>query len=176
MPFRFSFAFAILTLVLAACTPTASPTPTSIPASATVTPAPGSTATTTAPEATKTKSPNPTNTAPPPTGKVLFTLTRPDGSTMDFTSDMLKALPQGTILLAGTPNEGPILTEIINAAGVTDFTEVTLTGSKGAVTFQKAELTDKYLLDFTNRGTLKPVWLNAPQPTTVGDVNAIALK
>ena len=165
----------LLALLLSACASPASPTPLPTATAAAIA-ATAPAVATPAPEATKTKSPNPTDTAPPPTGKVLFTLTRPDGTTLDFTSEALKALPQGTVLLGGTPNEGPLLIEIIAAAGVADFAEVTLTGSKGAVTFQKAELTDKYLLDFTNRGTLKPAWPDAPQPTTVGDVSQITLK
>jgi len=118
----------------------------------------------------------PTATLPPHTGKVLFKLVRADGSAMDFTTDMLKALPQGMVMLGSTPDEGPPLTDILKAAGVMKFTEITITGSRGSVTFTQAELTSKYLLDFTNRGTLKPAWPNAPQPTQVGDVSLITVK
>ncbi|HQZ23275.1 MAG TPA: hypothetical protein PLW39_13495 [Thermoflexales bacterium] len=106
----------------------------------------------------------------------LFTLVKPDGSKMDFSASALNTLPKGMVMLGGTPNEGALLSEALKAAGVADFAEVTLTGNRGSVTFKKAELTKEYILDFTNRGTVKPSWPNAPQPTTVGDVSQITVK
>lgn len=166
----------LLALALTACAPAATPAPTAAPTSA-----PAATVAPTEPPAAtaipeKTKPANPTATVPPAAGQVLFTLTKPDGTTMDFTTEALKALPQGTVLLGSTPNEGPLLSEIIKAAGLTDYTEVTLTGSKGAETFKKTEITDQYILDFTNHGTLKPAYPGVAQPTKVGDVKTIVVK
>jgi hypothetical protein len=144
------FAFLLIAFALAACSPAAAP------ANATAKPNDGKP--TAAPSAT------------------LFTLVKPDGGKMDFSASLLNTLPKGMVMLGGTPNEGAILSEVLKAAGVTDFAEVTLTGNRGAVTFKKAELTKEYILDFTNRGTVKPTWPGAPQPTTVGDISQIAVK
>lgn len=145
---RKTFFFLLMALALGACTPA--------PASATAKPNDGKP--TAAPSAT------------------LFTLVKPDGGKMDFSASLLNTLPKGMVMLGGTPNEGAILSEVLKAAGVADFSEVTLTGNRGAVTFKKAELTKEYILDFTNRGTVKPSWPNAPLPTTVGDVSQIVVK
>jgi len=64
----------------------------------------------------------------------------------------------------------------LNAAGVTDFTEVTLTGSANPVTLTKAQVDDNTILDFNNHGTLKLATTYVPMPDWTKDISEIAVK
>lgn len=64
-----------------------------------------------------------------PSSPALFQIIKPDGSTFDVTLDAVKALPLAVVKAEGKVEEGPYLSDILALAGVTEFTEVTLTGS-----------------------------------------------
>ena len=51
--------------------------------------------------------------------------------------------------------EGPYLSDILALAGVTEFTEVTLTGSSNPVTLTFEQVDENTILDFNNHGTMK---------------------
>ena len=59
----------------------------------------------------------------------LFQIIKADGTKFDVTLDAVKALPLATVIAEGKVEEGPYLSDILALAGVTEFTEVTLSGS-----------------------------------------------
>jgi len=106
----------------------------------------------------------------------LFQVVKPDGTKIGITMDDLKKLPLAQLTVDGKLQEGPKLMDVLNAAGVTDFTEVTLTGSANPVTLTKAQVDDNTILDFNNHGTLKLATTYVPMPDWTKDISEIAVK
>jgi hypothetical protein len=131
-------------------------------ATSTTKPAAGSTTSATKRPASTTTTATPTTTTtatipPLPDGAVLQVIT-PEGKAVAFTLDDLAALPLHRTTLEGKIQEGPLLLDVLHAAGVTAFTKVVLTGSRGPVfvnTVTADQVDDQFLLDFTNHGTVK---------------------
>ncbi len=117
------------------------------------------TTTSTAP-ATTTTLPTTTTTAaipPLPEGAELQVIT-PQGKVVPFTLDDLAALPLARMTLEGKIQEGPLLIDVLHAAGVTTFTKVIITGARGPVFVNTAtadQVDGTFILDFTNHGTVK---------------------
>jgi hypothetical protein len=118
------------------------------------------TTTTTQPTTTTTQ---PTTTTeggaipPLPEGATLQVIT-PDGRAVPFTLKQLAALPLHHVNVGGKIQEGPLLLDVLHAAGVTTFSKVVLTGSKGPTYVNTAtadQVDDTFVLDFTNHGTVK---------------------
>src|SRR6185503_15996284 len=66
---------------------------------------------------------------------MLFQVIKPDGTRFDVTLDALKALPLAQVQGDdGKMEEGPYLSDVLALAGVSDFKQVTLTGSSNPVT------------------------------------------
>ena len=157
------------TTVAAVTTAAAAPT-TAAPADTNTTAA-GQTATTASADSSKTAAIETTTSVA--SGPKLFTVTRADGSTKDFSMADGKALPQTSVVANGVAQNGPTLTTVLQAAGVTDFTSVSVTGS-GTLTLKKADVTDKVVLDITkNRGTVKLAGPTIPKDNWVKDVSGI---
>ena len=89
------------------------------------------------------------------TSNVLFTITRADGSTYDVTLNAVKALPLAQVQAEGKMEEGPYLKDVLALAGVTEFTEVSLSGSSNPVTLTFEQVDENTILDFNNHGTMK---------------------
>ncbi len=106
----------------------------------------------------------------------LFQIVKPDGSKVGMTLDELKKLPLTQLTVDGKVEEGPKLIDILNAAGVTDFTEVALTGSSGPVTLTRAQVDANTILDFNNHGTMKLATTYVPKPNWTKDVSEITVK
>src|SRR5512138_730084 len=85
----------------------------------------------------------------------LFQVVKPDGSKVGVTIEDLKTLPLKQVTAEGKVEEGPGLLEVLNFAGVTEFSEVALTGSSSPVTLRREQVDDNTILDFTNHGTVK---------------------
>jgi hypothetical protein len=113
---------------------------------------------------------------PTPSKDALFQIVKPDGSSVGFTWDDLKKLPLANLTVEGKIEEGPKLIDVLNAAGVTDFSEVTLTGSASPVTLTKTQVDDNTLLDFNNHGTVKLASTYIPKPQWTKDVSEIKVK
>jgi hypothetical protein len=154
---------ALLTIVLSACGPAATPTPAATAPDATESPAADSPKT---PQALQ----------PTPVAEALFVVVKADGSSRGFTWDALKALPLANIQVKGKVEEGPKLMDILAAAGVTDFTAVTLTGSNGSITLPREQVDDQTILDFTNRGTVKLASTYVPKDDWIKDITRIEVK
>lgn len=106
----------------------------------------------------------------------IFTVVQADGSAKAFTLADLRALPMTSILADGSPQEGPALLAVLEAAGVSDFTEVTLTGVDGIKSLTHDEVTPEVVLDFNNRGSVKIVAPDWPRDARIRDITQIDVK
>ncbi|MBL8062198.1 MAG: hypothetical protein JNK32_04215 [Anaerolineales bacterium] len=106
----------------------------------------------------------------------LFKIIRADGSTFDVTLDAVKALPLAQVQAEGKMEEGPYLKDVLALAGVTEFTEVSLTGSSNPVTLTFEQVNENTILDFNNHGTLKLASTYIPKPDWTKDVAEITVK
>jgi len=113
--------------------------------------------------------------APAPAQKVLFKIVNADGSSFDITLDAVKALPLASITVEGKVQEGPKLSDVLALAGITEFTEVTLTGT-GSSTLTFEQVDDNTILDFSNRGTMKLATTYIPKADWVKDIAEITIK
>ena len=87
----------------------------------------------------------------------------------------LQALPASTITVDGKPQDGPALLEVLKAAGVTDFKEVTLTGTS-TLTLNRDQVNAEVILDFNNRGLVKFASTTVPQANWPKDLSKIEVK
>jgi hypothetical protein len=106
----------------------------------------------------------------------LFQIIKPDGSTFDVTLDAVKALPLAQLTAEGKVEEGPYLSDILALAGVTQFAEVTLTGSSNPATLTFAQVDKNTILDFNNHGTMKLSTTYIPKANWTKDVAVITVK
>ena len=148
-----TFLFAVLIVLLSACS---SATPT------------------TAPVADGPKTPQALQ--PTAVSTALFQIVKPDGTKFGVTLDALKALPLGQVTAEGKVEEGPYLSDILALAGVTEFKEVTLTGSSNPVTLTFEQVDENTILDFNNHGTMKLSSTYVPKASWTKDVAEITVK
>jgi len=113
---------------------------------------------------------------PTPVLTALFQVVKADGSSMGFTWDDLKKLPLANLTVEGKVEEGPKLSDVLKAAGVTDFSEVSLNGSSSPATLTKAQVDDNTILDFNNHGTVKLASTYIPKAQWTKDVSEIKVK
>ena len=114
--------------------------------------------------------------AQPAASNALFQIIKADSTKFDVTLDALKALPLAQITVDGKVQEGPKLSEVLALAGVTQFTEVTLTGSASPATLTFKQVDDNTILDFNNHGTLKLATTYIPMPNWTKDISEITVK
>jgi hypothetical protein len=92
-----------------------------------------------------------------PEGALLHVI-KAEGSSVAFTLVQLGAMPAGSMEVDGKTESGVLISAVLQAAGVTDYSKVMLTGSRGTVTVNviaKADVDANSILDFTNRDTVK---------------------
>ncbi len=106
----------------------------------------------------------------------LFQVIKPDGSKVGVTINDLKTLPLKQLVVEGKVEEGPGLLDVLKFAGVTDFKEVSLTGSAGPATLTREQVDDHTILDFNNHGTVKLATTYIPKPDWTKDVAEIIVK
>ena len=106
----------------------------------------------------------------------LFQVVRPDGTKVGVTINDLKGLPLANLKVEGKVEEGPKLLDVLNFVGVTDFMEVTLTGSASPATLTREQVDDNTILDFTNHGTVKLYTTYIPKANWTKDVSEITVK
>jgi hypothetical protein len=107
--------------------------------------------------------------------QALLTVTLADGSQKPFSMADLKQLPAITVNLDGVDQNGPALLEVLKAAGVSDFTSVTVSGVS-SLTLNKSDITAETLFDFSNRNTIKLASANIAKDKWVKDVTQITIK
>ena len=106
----------------------------------------------------------------------LFQVVKPDGTSFGVTLAELKTLPLAQVTAEGKMEEGPYLSDILALAGVTEFTEVTLTGSSNPVTLTFEQVDKNTILDFNNHGTLKLSSTYIPKDKWTKDISEITVK
>jgi hypothetical protein len=106
----------------------------------------------------------------------LFQIIKPDGASFGVTLDALKTLPLGQVSAEGKVEEGPYLSDVLALAGVTEFKEVTLTGSSSPVTLTFGQVDKNTILDFTNHGTMKLSSTYVPKANWTKDIAEITVK
>ena len=114
--------------------------------------------------------------AQPAASNALFQIVKADGTTFDVTLDAVKALPLATLQADGKVEEGPYLKDVLALAGVTEFTEVSLTGSSSPVTLTFEQVDENTILDFNNHGTMKLSSTYIPKANWTKDVALITVK
>lgn len=110
------------------------------------------------------------------TASALYQIVKPDGTKFDVTLEAVKSLPLASLTVEGKVQEGPKLMDILKLAGITDFVEVTLTGSSTAVTLTREQVDDNTILDFSNRGTMKLATTYIPKANWTKDITEIVVK
>lgn len=106
----------------------------------------------------------------------LFQVVKPDGSKVGVTIEDLKTLPLKQVTAEGKVEEGPGLLEVLNFAGVTEFSEVTLTGTSSPAVLTREQVDDNTILDLTNHGTVKLATTYIPKANWTKDVAEIVVK
>ena len=114
--------------------------------------------------------------AQPAASNALFQIVKADGTTFDVTLDAVKALPLATLQAEGKVEEGPYLKDVLALAGVTEFTEISLTGSSSPVTLTFEQVDENTILDFNNHGTMKLSSTYIPKANWTKDVALITVK
>ena len=106
----------------------------------------------------------------------LFQIIKPDGTKFGVTLDALKTLPLAQLTAEGKVEEGPYLKDVLALAGVTEFKEVTLTGSSNPATLTFDQVDENTILDFNNHGTMKLSSTYIPKANCTKDVAEITVK
>ena len=114
--------------------------------------------------------------AQPAASNALFQIVKADGTTFDVTLDAVKALPLATLQAEGKVEEGPYLKDVLALAGVTEFTEVSLSGSSNPATLTFEQVDENTILDFNNHGTMKLSSTYIPKADWTKDVALITVK
>ncbi|MCV7386247.1 hypothetical protein H7K14_20780 [Mycolicibacter longobardus] len=97
----------------------------------------------------------------------------------EFDLARLGELPQTEITTPqsrGNPvQRGPTVRAVLDAAGATDVRSVRFEGSDPAQTLTAAELSDRVVLSFTRRDTLKLAGVDLDRDRWVRDVNTVVV-
>jgi hypothetical protein len=124
------------------------------------------------PEATKATEPSMAEPAIP----ALFKIVKPDGTNFDVTLEAVKVLPLATVEAEGKVEEGPYLSDVLALAGITEFSEVSLSGSSNPATLTFEQVDENTILDFNNHGTMKLSTTYIPKANWTKDVAEIVVK
>jgi hypothetical protein len=107
----------------------------------------------------------------------LLQVIRADGSATPFSLEDLKKLPAVQADFGdGKFQDGPKISEVLNAAGVKTYSSVTIQGSNGELTITPEQMADSTMLDFTNRGTVKMASKAFPKTGWVKDIYQMVVK
>jgi hypothetical protein len=118
----------------------------------------------------------PSELQPTPISEALFQVVLPDGSAIGFTWDDLKELPLGQVTAEGKTEEGPKIQDVLQAAGVSDYQQITLTGVNGSLTMSRNQVDEGAVLDFTNHGTVKLSATSVPKDKWIKDITEISVE
>jgi hypothetical protein len=107
-------------------------------------------------------------------------LVRDEEVVRTFELEELRALPARQIKMQGEVQEGPPLLDVLRAAGVTEFTSLTVTGlglrDSGRLVLRAADVDEDVLLDFSLRGTVKVAGPEIAWEDRVRDVERIEVR
>ncbi|MGA2112781.1 MAG: hypothetical protein ABSG98_11650 [Anaerolineales bacterium] len=108
----------------------------------------------------------------------VFEVILPDGTSVPMPLSTLRSLTYQQITLSGNHEAGPSVTDVLSAAGVKDFSQVTVTGAGGASrTLTRAQLNDQVILSVNkSKGTAKLAGMSIPEPQWILNVSKVAVK
>lgn len=108
----------------------------------------------------------------------VFQVVLPDGTSVPMLLPALRALTYQQITLSGNHEAGPSVTDVLSAAGVADFTQVTVTGSGGeSITLTRDQLSSDVILSVNKtKGTAKLAAMTIPEPQWILNVNQVVVK
>jgi hypothetical protein len=163
--YRWMYVVILAALVLAACNSTPSSTPPASVPNPTGTPVTSYPATKSGEQAATAVQPTsypaplpiPTSQAAPETGYPAtgnLQVTKSDGSISSLTFDALKALAATKVTLEGKEENVRKLADVLNLAGATTFSKVTVTSSNGSIVLTKDQVAQAYL-DIPNDGNIR---------------------
>jgi hypothetical protein len=98
------------------------------------------------------------------------------------TLDQLNKLEKIAVRAADRNNEGPTLSSVLSLAGVNEYKSVKVVGmvrgrmADADLTLEKQQVTDKTILDITNRGTCKFVSPDVVYENWIYDVAALEIE
>ena len=114
---------------------------------------------------------------PTPVSDALLVVVKADGVEVSLTWDDLKKLPVAQMTAEGKVEEGVKLLDVLTTAGVTEFTQVSLSGSSSPASLTFEQVQDPTtILDFTNHGTVKLSTTYIPKANWTKDVARIEVK
>jgi hypothetical protein len=115
---------------------------------------------------------------PAPTEAPLLQVIKPDGAAFSFSTAELKRIDRGKVYIeGGKVVDGPKVSQILAAAGITTFTQVTYISTDGSSsTMPKAQINDRVILYFTNNGILKLAATGIPKSEWVSRVFQIKVQ
>lgn len=122
------------------------------------------------------------DTGPPPEGVVLRVVAGGDVAADWTLADLEAAVTFTTITLEGEEQAGPLLLDVLAASGVADWTDGEALGLGEGRTFEVAvefsvdDVDEGWILDVTNRGTLKLASDDLPKQQWVRDVAELRLR
>lgn len=97
-----------------------------------------------------------------------------------YTLEDMEEFEQATITVDGDEQVGPRLIDVLEDAGVDEFSRLSITGmgirDDGALALTRAEVTDEVLLDISRRGTVKIVSPALEWDERVRDVTEIVVE
>ena len=119
---------------------------------------------------------------PTPNGEVILTITQGGKLLRQWSlADLKAAVPFVTVTVDGEDENGPLLTEVLRASGVTLWTRGVAVGKgPGLATsveekFEAGQVDKTWVLDVTNRNTLKLAAASLTRQHWVRDVTEIRL-
>ncbi len=171
---------AILVLSLTACTQTTGGAPTTTTGGNQS--SPSSTATrSSSPTVPAASTSAPTTSAPASTAYTIPVFQNEKQVAALTTADLAK-LPQISVAVEGTTEQGPKLSAALASVGITDYTSVAIDGfTKGRLAtaelvLQKSQVTDDVILALVSRGTVKLTGTSIGAAKALIDVNKITVK
>ena len=117
--------------------------------------------------------PMPTKTPPALPAGALFQVLLVDGKAVPFTAADIKSLPLSQVTVDGKVEEGPRLLDVLTAAGVKDFSEVTFNGDT-TLTLKKQQLDAQSILVISSTARLAAPGLSPEQQ--VNGITTIRVK
>jgi hypothetical protein len=109
-------------------------------------------------------------------------ITLNDQHVADVTLSQLHTLPEVSFTANEKTQTGPTLLSVLQYAGITEFSQVKVSGwSKGRVAtaelpLDKADITDQVILEFNNQGKTKLAAPTIPDSDWIVDVEAIEVE
>ena len=100
-----------------------------------------------------------------------------DGPVHRIDASALKALPDANVRTPQSGGKkvqhGPLVRTVLRAAGITDFTTLTVKSLDGTATFPSRQIGDDVVLDFNRRGTTKLAGAHLPTKRWQRDITEL---